>query len=91
MPRPLGDVVISVDTALRQAEQLGVTPESRLRTLLIHGVLHLVGYDHEKSRADARRMFAQERELTAALAARAAGFGRISSAASKIQQIVDKR
>jgi len=68
MPRPLGDVVISVDTALRQAEQLGVTPESRLRTLLIHGVLHLVGYDHEKSRVDARRMFARERELTAALA-----------------------
>jgi probable rRNA maturation factor len=65
---PLGDVVISVDTALRQAEQLGVTSESRLRTLLIHGVLHLVGYDHETSPADARRMFARERKLAAALA-----------------------
>jgi len=67
-PAALGDVVISVDTALRQAERLDVTPESRLRALLIHGVLHLLGYDHEKSRADARRMFARERELAAALA-----------------------
>jgi probable rRNA maturation factor len=47
MPAALGDVVISVDTALRQAGRLGVTPESRLRSLLIHGVLHLLGYDHE--------------------------------------------
>ncbi len=67
-PRALGDVVISVETALRQAAQLGVAPELRLRTLLIHGVLHLLGYDHEKSPAAARRMFARERELAAALA-----------------------
>jgi probable rRNA maturation factor len=86
----LGDVVISVDTALRQAEQLGVTSESRLRTLLIHGVLHLVGYDHEKSQADARRMFARERELAGALATSAAGFSRWSSAAMKTPQSVDK-
>jgi probable rRNA maturation factor len=69
MPAVLGDVVISVDTALQQAERLGITPESRLRTLLIHGVLHLLGYDHEKSRADARRMFARERELATILGA----------------------
>jgi probable rRNA maturation factor len=68
MPRPLGDVVISMDTALRQAERLAILPELRLRALLIHGVLHLLGWDHEKSRADARRMFARERELDAALA-----------------------
>jgi rRNA maturation RNase YbeY len=81
MPAPLGDVVISVDTVLRQAERLGITPESRLRTLLIHGVLHLLGYDHEKSRADARRMFARERELAAILPSRDNGFSRMSSAA----------
>lgn len=67
MPAALGDVVISVDTALRQAERFGVTPESRLRSLLIHGVLHLLGYDHEKSRAEAQRMFRRERELAATL------------------------
>jgi probable rRNA maturation factor len=81
LPAVLGDVVISVDTALRQAERLGVPAESRLRTLLIHGVLHLLGYDHEKSRADARRMFARERELADLLARAATGFARKSSAA----------
>ncbi len=81
IPAALGDVVISVDTALRQAKRLSVTPESRLRTLLIHGVLHLLGYDHEKSRAQARRMFARERELSAILASGKKSFGRRSSAA----------
>src|SRR5438876_4567775 len=56
-PPVLGDVVISVETALRQARALGVRPAQRMRTLLIHGVLHLLGYDHERSPADARRMF----------------------------------
>ena len=65
----LGDVVISIDTALAQASKYGVTRAARLRTLLIHGVLHLVGYDHERSPADARLMFARERELTSAIAA----------------------
>jgi len=59
----LGDVVISIDTALRQASQYRMTPAERLRALLIHGTLHLIGYDHERSRLDARRMFAREREL----------------------------
>ena len=65
----LGDVVISVDTARRQASRLGISTESRLRTLLIHGVLHLLGYDHERSRAEARRMFGRARELAVSLGA----------------------
>jgi probable rRNA maturation factor len=69
----LGDVVISIDTALRQASQYRITPAVRLRTLLIHGTLHLIGYDHERSRGDARRMFARERELAKALARGATG------------------
>lgn len=82
MPAALGDVVISVDTALRQAERLGVTPESRMRSLLIHGVLHLLGYDHEKSRAEAQRMFARERELAAFLTSGKKGFSRMSLAST---------
>jgi probable rRNA maturation factor len=62
---PLGDVVISIDTALAQARAYGVAPTERLRTLLIHGFLHLLGYDHERSPAEARKMFARERELAA--------------------------
>ncbi|HLK85031.1 MAG TPA: rRNA maturation RNase YbeY [Candidatus Binataceae bacterium] len=69
----LGDVVISVDTARRQARRLGVAPAARIRTLLVHGMLHLLGYDHERSPAEARRMFARERELAAALAGGRAG------------------
>jgi probable rRNA maturation factor len=63
----LGDVVISIETALKQASRHKVSPAMRLQTLLIHGVLHLVGYDHERSRADARKMFARERELASAI------------------------
>jgi probable rRNA maturation factor len=62
---PLGDVVISIDTALAQSREYGVAPAERLRTLLIHGFLHLLGYDHERSPAEARKMFARERELAA--------------------------
>ena len=60
---PVGDVVISIDTAIRQAREFRVSPASRLRRLLIHGFLHLIGYDHERSAAGARRMFARERTL----------------------------
>lgn len=59
----LGDVVISVDTAARQARERGVSTAHEVRTLLIHGVLHLLGYDHERSAAEARRMRSMERRL----------------------------
>jgi len=62
---PVGDVVISIDTAIRDARELGVSAPSQLRRLLIHGFLHLIGYDHERSAAAARRMFARERNLAA--------------------------
>lgn len=67
-PVALGDIVISVETAARQARELGAGVEARMRTLLIHGMLHLLGYDHERSAAAARRMFAREHELAALLA-----------------------
>ena len=61
----LGDVVISIDTALAQARELRTQPAARIRRLLIHGFLHLLGYDHERSSAEARKMFARERALGA--------------------------
>jgi len=78
--RLLGDVVISLDTARRQARELGVPAAVRLRTLLIHGYLHLLGYDHERSAAAARVMFARERELAAALGPASAAPGRAPKA-----------
>lgn len=53
---PLGDIVISIPQACRQAEELSVSLSDELARLLVHGVLHLVGYDHERSAADARVM-----------------------------------
>jgi len=79
----LGDVVISIDTALRQAARYRVTPAARLRTLLIHGTLHLVGYDHERSRVDARRMFARERELVKAVSRRGTVRRQVAKATSR--------
>ena len=43
----LGDVVISLDTALRQAQERGHSLHDECRILLVHGILHLLGYDHE--------------------------------------------
>jgi len=62
----LGDVVISLDTAQRQADGYGATLRSEVERLLVHGLLHLIGYDHEVAR-DRARMVAQERRLAAAI------------------------
>jgi probable rRNA maturation factor len=62
-PQVLGDVVLSVETALRQARTHRHSLAEELTRLLIHGTLHVLGYDHEVSPADARRMRAKEREL----------------------------
>jgi pyridoxine 5-phosphate synthase len=59
----LGDIVISVETAAREAKQEGLSLHSRLQVLLVHGFLHLIGYDHEKSDAEAVRMYNKERML----------------------------
>jgi rRNA maturation RNase YbeY len=59
----LGDVIVSLDTASRQAGERGVELREELRVLLAHGILHLLGYDHERSPAEARRMFAKQRRL----------------------------
>jgi probable rRNA maturation factor len=63
-PHLLGDVVISADTAAREAEEGGVGFNARFTFLLLHGILHLTGYDHERSgEAEAARMEEKERKL----------------------------
>jgi pyridoxine 5-phosphate synthase len=59
----LGDIVISVETAAREAEKEGLSLHSRLQVLLVHGFLHLIGYDHEKSETEAVKMHNKERVL----------------------------
>ena len=67
VPGLLGDVVISVPTAARQAALRGVDLDRELRALLVHGLLHLLGHDHERSRSEARHMFTRARATLKAL------------------------
>lgn len=62
-PHLLGDVVISAETARREAEAAGTGLEFRLDELLVHGVLHLFGMDHERGEEAAEAMFRHAREL----------------------------
>jgi len=68
-PDLLGDVVISVETAGKEAETAGISMQKRFDQLLIHGILHLMGYDHEKTRKEATRMEKKSSELMKMLGA----------------------
>ena len=59
----LGDVVIALPQAARQAKQDGHFLDQELATLLIHGTLHLLGYDHERGGREAERMRRKERAI----------------------------
>lgn len=61
----LGDVIISIETARRQAAEAGVSVQAEVSHLLVHGVLHLLGYDHEGPE-DAEAMRLQEEAVLGA-------------------------
>lgn len=61
--RILGDVVISLPYAKRQAEEIGLTYREEVLRLLVHGILHLLGYDHERSEEDERVMFTLQEDI----------------------------
>jgi probable rRNA maturation factor len=63
----LGDVIISVEKAKEQAVQRKRSLDEEIVTLLVHGILHLVGYDHERSARDARIMGRLEKKIYRAL------------------------
>lgn len=62
-PNLLGDVVISLDTTVREARDEGLPVELRFDQLLIHGILHLLGFDHEETPEQAETMMRKEEEL----------------------------
>jgi probable rRNA maturation factor len=68
----LGDVVVSVDTLRRQAADGGWSDQEELVRLVLHGVLHLLGFDHEREE-DAETMRAEERRIVRMLASRGIG------------------
>jgi probable rRNA maturation factor len=61
--RLLGDVIISVEKAAQQAKERRRTLDKEMITLLIHGIVHLLGYDHERSSKDARVMGRLEKKI----------------------------
>jgi len=62
MPKMLGDIIISVDTTIRQAEEYQHTPLDEATRLYIHGLLHLCGFDHIEPE-DAAEMLQEEERL----------------------------
>jgi len=74
-PDLLGDVVISAETAERQAREAGRDLRDELAHLLVHGILHLVGYDHGTTQ-ERRRMWRKQRAILAACGIDAAAGGR---------------
>ena len=66
-PVVCGDLVICAPVVEREASEQGKSLEAHIAHLIVHGVLHLQGYDHETSKADARRMESHERAILAEL------------------------
>ncbi|MDI6762293.1 MAG: rRNA maturation RNase YbeY [Thermodesulfobacteriota bacterium] len=62
-PHLLGDLVISIETAKRQSKQSGLNEMEMLTLLVIHGILHLLGYEHEGGKKEAREMATKQKEL----------------------------
>jgi probable rRNA maturation factor len=63
----LGDIVINLHRAIKQAIEHGITLNEELKRLTIHGLLHLLGYDHEKNKYQKKKMELKEKELFDAL------------------------
>lgn len=66
-PELLGDVIISLPTAQREAEEAGISLDNMISRLLIHGILHLVGFEHDRGEDAAREMEQRSSELLAIL------------------------
>lgn len=62
-PALSGDILISAPTCLRQTRGWQGSPEERVLFFIVHGLLHLAGYDHERGGAEARRMRRAERDV----------------------------
>ena len=62
-PHLLGDLVISVEMAKRQSTRFGLNEMETVILLMVHGVLHLIGYEHEGTKKGAREMTLKQKEL----------------------------
>ncbi len=62
---PLGDIFICLEVAQRQASELTIPLNHELARLTVHGFLHLLGHDHDRSEQDAEKMFDLEDDILA--------------------------
>jgi probable rRNA maturation factor len=62
-PHLLGDLVISVETAKRQSNQFVLNEMEMVILLMVHGVLHLMGYEHEETKKEAKEMALKQKEI----------------------------
>ena len=62
-PHLLGDLVISVETAKRQSNRFGLDEMEMVILLMVHGILHLIGYEHEGTKKGVREMAIKQKEL----------------------------
>jgi probable rRNA maturation factor len=69
----VGQLALCWQVIRRQAKELEIPETEELERMVIHGVLHLLGYDHEKSRAEARRMFALQEKILSQLRSKVLG------------------
>ena len=83
-----GDLAISLETAARQATRFGHSLRDEVRVLLLHGVLHLAGFDHEK---DAGEMAAREAELRRELGVETGLIARVGGGREKMVEIVGRK
>lgn len=66
-PVVLGDLVVCLPVVLKEAAEQGKSTDAHFAHLIVHGMLHLQGYDHETGAEDARRMEALETDILAGL------------------------
>jgi probable rRNA maturation factor len=66
-PSVAGDLVVCLPVVLREAAEQGKAAEAHFAHLIVHGMLHLLGYDHETGARDAKRMEAKEKQILAGL------------------------
>lgn len=59
----LGDIAISIDKVIEQAKDIGHSETDELLRLIVHGILHLLGFDHERSEEDEKIMFDKEMQI----------------------------
>jgi probable rRNA maturation factor len=87
-PGLAGDLAISLETAARQAVRFGHSLRDEVRVLLLHGTLHLAGFDHER---DAGEMAAREAELRRKLGLPTSLIARVSAPAAKARKPIRKK